>query len=119
MFWLRHKKIVPSYTLLSGACIALKRASLAELFQHFFYNKSCLTLMIPPISFVLKMLSAFLCLLHIYSNALQATFGEHSGSVVECLTRDSPASLCCVLEHETFILKLSTASTQEDPSRHN
>ena len=36
---------------------------------------------------------------------------ERRGSVVECLTRDgmaavgaSPASLCCVLEQDTFIL---------------
>ena len=38
-------------------------------------------------------------------------YREHSGSVVECLTRDrglrgraSPASLPCVLEHDTLIL---------------
>ena len=57
--------------------------------------------------------------------ACKCTYWEHSGFVVECLTRDreaagliSPASLCCVLEKNTFSL-LSTGSTQEVPSQHN
>ena len=47
----------------------------------------------------------------VYFKGHQAADREHSGSVVECLTLDrgavgstSPASLCCVLEQDTFIL---------------
>ena len=44
-------------------------------------------------------------------NQLGARSGEHSGSVVECMTLDGgdaglslSMSLCCVLEQDTFIL---------------
>ena len=53
-------------------------------------------------------------------------YREHSGSVVECLTRDRGAvgsSLhrhhCVVSLSKTHVSLLSTGSTQEDPSGHN
>ena len=50
---------------------------------------------------------------------------EHSGSVVECLTRDrgnglEPHQCLCVVSlRKTHLSLLSIGSTQEDPSQHN
>ena len=56
----------------------------------------------------------------------QHHYGEHSGSVVECLTRDRGAAVFepqrrywVVSLSKTHLSLLSTGSTQEDPSRHN
>ena len=43
-------------------------------------------------------------------------YREHSGSMVECLTRQRH---CVVSLSKTHLSMLSTGSTQEDPSRHN
>ena len=58
-----------------------------------------------------------------FENATSMSSLEHSGLVVECLTRDrgfEPHRRRCVVSlSKTYLYLLSTGSTQEDPSQHH
>ena len=117
MFWLRNKKIIFSYALLSGGLLYILETCNQRILAISEYSNYAIWCNSPE------------SILFVFNSGTQyyiIIFWEGSGSMVECLTGDGGAvgsSLTGITVlwslSKTHLSYLSTGSTQEDPSLFN